>query len=44
VQAPYVVLNKQELARCQQEALKAVTSILGISDEEAMRVLRIYKW
>lgn len=43
-QAPYRVLGKADIARSQQEVVESVTSILGISDEEATRVLRRYKW
>eukprot|EP00798_Chlamydomonas_sp_ICE-L_P010388 gene10388-8330_t len=41
---PYVVLPKVELIRRQNDAIKEVTSISGISDEAASRVLRKYKW
>eukprot|EP00798_Chlamydomonas_sp_ICE-L_P010382 gene10382-8323_t len=36
----YVVLPKVELLRRQNDAIKEVTSISGISDEAASRVLR----
>lgn len=42
--APYSVLNKEELRAQRQKAIDAVTSVLGIPDEEAARVLRKYKW
>jgi len=44
MQALYQVLSKADIQRRQQEAVKGVTSILGIAEEEAVRVLRTFKW
>jgi hypothetical protein len=41
---PYVVLPKADLLVRQQETIAKTTSILGISDEDAARVLRKFKW
>jgi hypothetical protein len=41
---PYVVLPKSDLRSRQQETIAKITSILGISDEDAARVLRKFKW
>ena len=40
----YTVLPKAELEKRRMQALHEVTSITGISDEDAARVLRRYKW
>eukprot|EP00879_Flechtneria_rotunda_P014450 GHRR01015099.1.p1 GENE.GHRR01015099.1~~GHRR01015099.1.p1 ORF type:complete len:471 (+),score=115.95 GHRR01015099.1:168-1580(+) len=40
----YAVLTKVDISKRQEEAIESVTSILGISDEDAARVLRKYKW
>jgi hypothetical protein len=39
-----VVLTKADINRRQQEVIDAVTSVLGISHEDAGRILRKYKW
>lgn len=44
LQSKYAVLTKADMLRRQHEAIEAVTSILGISDDDAARVLRKYKW
>jgi len=38
------VLTKADIERRQQEVIDAVTSVLGISGEDAGRILRKYKW
>jgi hypothetical protein len=43
-QSKYLVLTKADILRRQKEAIEQVTSILGISDDDAARVLRKYKW
>lgn len=43
-QAVYEVLTEQQLRERQAESVGAVTSVLGITDGEAARVLRHYKW
>lgn len=43
-QSKYVVLSKPDLKRQQVEVVEAVTSVLGISSEDAARILRKYKW
>jgi hypothetical protein len=43
-QSKYLVLTKADILRRQKEATEQVTSILGISDDDAARVLRKYKW
>ncbi len=42
--AHYKVISKQDLIKRQSEALSEVTSVLGVTDEDATRVLRKYKW
>lgn len=44
LQSKYAVLTKADMQRRQKEAIEAVTSILGISDDDAARILRKYKW
>ena len=44
MQNPYVVLTKPQVLERQKEVVSEVTSILGISDEDATRILRKYKW
>jgi hypothetical protein len=44
LQSKYVVLTRADILRRQKEAIGQVTSILGISDDDAARVLRKYKW
>lgn len=44
LQAAYEVLTEQELRERQAENVQSVTSVLGITDGEAARVLRHYKW
>ena len=38
------MLSKEELRAQRQKALESVTSVLGITDDEAARLLRKYKW
>eukprot|EP00775_Hariotina_reticulata_P011699 gene11699-11843_t len=40
----YLVLTKTEIQKRQKEAVESVISILGISDDDASRLLRKYKW
>ncbi|WIA08252.1 hypothetical protein OEZ85_007696 [Tetradesmus obliquus] len=40
----YEVMTRADILRRQKEAIEQVTSILGISDDDAARVLRKYKW
>ncbi len=40
---PYKVLNRDELEQQRRKALAEVTSVLNISEDVAMRVLRKYK-
>lgn len=44
MQHKYVVLTKAAIHTRQQEVIDAVTSVLGITDEDAGRILRKYKW
>lgn len=44
LQTKYVVLTRTDINRRQQEVIDAVTSVLGISSEDAGRILRKYKW
>lgn len=44
LQNKYAVLTKTDILRRQKEAVENVTSILGIADEDAARILRRYKW
>lgn len=44
LQNKYVVLTKADINRRQQEVIDAVTSVLGISHDDAGRILRKYKW
>jgi hypothetical protein len=44
VQHKYVVLSKADIKRRQEEVIEAVTSVVGISAEDAARILRKYKW
>jgi hypothetical protein len=44
VQTAYEVLTEQQLWDRQAQDVQSVTSVLGISDGEAARVLRYYKW
>jgi hypothetical protein len=44
MQTKYVVLTKDEIKTRQHEVIDAVTSVLGISSEDAGRILRKYKW
>jgi hypothetical protein len=43
-QAAYEVLTEQQMRERQAQDVQSVTSVLGISDGEAARVLRHYKW
>lgn len=42
--APYAVLDRRMLQKREHEAIEAVVSILGIREEEAISLLRKYKW
>ncbi|PNH00623.1 putative E3 ubiquitin-protein ligase [Tetrabaena socialis] len=41
---PYKVLPKDELSKHRQRALHEVVSVLEVSEDVAMRILRKYKW
>lgn len=43
-QVRFRVMNEVELRDRQKEALSSVTSVLGIADSDAAKVLRAYKW
>lgn len=43
-QAQYAVLKRDELKAKQRKAVAEVTSVLGLTDDEAIRVLRRFKW
>lgn len=43
-QHPYRVIHKEELPARRLQAIEDVTSIVGISEDEAVRVLRKFKW
>ncbi|KAL6751325.1 hypothetical protein V8C86DRAFT_2440016 [Haematococcus lacustris] len=40
----YKILNNQDLKLRRDDVIREVTSVLGISDDDASRVLRKYKW
>ncbi|GFH32845.1 RBR-type E3 ubiquitin transferase, partial [Haematococcus lacustris] len=40
----YKILNKQDLQLRRDDAIREVTSVLGISDDDASRVLRKFQW
>ena len=42
--ASFRVLGKADMIKRQHDKLQEVTSVLGISDEDAARVLRKFKW
>jgi len=44
MQTKYLVLTKNDIRKRQKEAVESVISILGISDEDASKLLRRYKW
>lgn len=44
LQTKYLVLTKEDIKKRQQEVVDSVTSVLGISSEDAERILRKYKW
>jgi hypothetical protein len=44
MQTKYIVLTKDDIKTRQQEVVDSVTSVLGISSEDAGRILRKYKW
>lgn len=43
-QAQYVILRRDDLLQRQAKAMSEVTSILGLNEDEAARVLRKFKW
>jgi hypothetical protein len=43
-QAQYVVLKRDDILQRQHKAISEVTSILGLNEDEAARVLRKFKW
>jgi ariadne-1 len=42
--AQYAVLKRDDLIARQQKTIAEVTSVLGLNDDEAARVLRRFKW
>jgi hypothetical protein len=40
----YRIIEKEDLPARRLQAIEDVTSILGISEDEAVRVLRKFKW
>lgn len=43
-QGKYRILDEGELNERQQDAVRSVTSVLSVSDADASRVLRLFKW
>lgn len=43
-QAQYVVLRRDDVRARQAKAVHEVASVLGLSDDDAARVLRRFKW
>jgi hypothetical protein len=43
-QNPYAVLTRDALLAREREAIASVTSVLGITEQEAVALLRRYKW
>ena len=43
-QAAFEVLTEAQLRERQQETLQEVTSVTGLTEQDAGRVLRLYKW
>ena len=43
-QAQYAVYSEEQLQEREKAVLAEVTSVLSITDAEAVRVLRLYKW
>lgn len=43
-QAQYLVLKREDIAARQAKAVVEVTSVLGLNEDEATRVLRKFKW
>lgn len=43
-QGKFRVLDEHELKERQQEAVRSVTSVLSVSEADASRVLRLFKW
>jgi hypothetical protein len=43
-QAQYVILKRDDILARQHKAISEVTSILGLNEDEAARVLRKFKW
>lgn len=43
-QGKYRILDEGELKERQQDAVRSVTSVLSVSDADASRVLRLFKW
>jgi hypothetical protein len=44
LQNPYRILPKHQLPERRKQSIEDVTSVLGISDDEAVRLLRKFKW
>jgi hypothetical protein len=44
VQAQYAILKRDDIVQRQKKAISEVTSILGLNEDEATRVLRKFKW
>lgn len=42
--APFVILTKDDVKKKRLQAINEVTNVLGITEEDAARVLRKYKW
>lgn len=43
-QAQYAILKRDDVVQRQKKAVSEVTSILGLNEDEATRVLRKFKW
>lgn len=43
-QGKFRVLDEHELKERQHEAVRSVTSVLSVSETDASRVLRLFKW
>lgn len=41
---PYKVLTREQLQEARRRVIDEVTSVTGVSDDEAARALRSYKW
>ncbi|KIY99470.1 putative E3 ubiquitin-protein ligase ARI7 [Monoraphidium neglectum] len=42
--AQYAILKRDDIVQRQKKAISEVTSILGLNEDEATRVLRKFKW